>query len=253
MLDKTLNQKWHIPTIIAIIVLLFLWQLASFKFGNYLLPSPASVIVGFVKIISTGIIWKHVLATLFRVTTGFVLAITISLILVFFAHTRESAKIVIRDFNAVLNSISVFIWIILALIWFGITDMSAIFTTLMVTLPIFLSNLLEELDHIDGRFLEVSFVYRFSKINEFKDIIIPAILPSFIGSMRAGFGLGLKISVVAEMFGVTTGIGYILNYSREILATDMVFVWVIILVILMIIIDKLIFENLSKKMAKWQY
>jgi len=71
--------------------------------------------------------------------------------------------------------------------------------------------------------------------------------------MRAGFGLGLKISVVAEMFGVTTGIGYILNYSREILATDMVFVWAIILILIMMLIDKLIFETLTKKVKKWQY
>ena len=61
------------------------------------------------------------------------------------------------------------------------------------------------------------------------------------------------VFVVAEMFGVTTGIGYILNYSREILATDMVFVWAIILILIMIVIDKLIFEPLSKRVKKWQY
>ena len=131
--------------------------------------------------------------------------------------------------------------------------MAAIFTTLMITLPILLSNLLEGLEHIDKKFLEVGSIYRFSKFDEFKNIVLPSLFPSFIGGMRAGFGLGLKISVVAEMFVVTTGIGYILNYSREILATDMVFVWAIILILIMIVIDKLIFEPLSKRVKKWQY
>ncbi len=235
------------------LVLLILWQIASFRVGDYLLPKPLSIFTGLVQVISTGVIWKHVFSTLFRVFIGFFLAVIISLILILLSYRWKNAKIVVKDINSVLNSFSVFIWIVLALIWFGITDSAAIFTTLMVTLPILLSNLLEGLEHIDKRFLEVGSIYKFTKIDEFKNIILPSIFPSFIGGMRGGFGLGLKISVVAEMFGVTTGIGYILNYSREILATDMVFVWAIILIIIMIIIDKLVFDYLSKRVKKWQY
>ena len=250
---KTLAKKWHLPTVFVVIILLALWQIASFKVGDYLLPNLLSILSGFIQIISTGVIWVHVFATLFRVLIGFSLAVFASLILILFAYKWKNARMIIKDFNSILNSVSVFVWIVLALIWFGITNSATIFTTLMVTLPILLSNLLEGMEHIDKRFLEVGSVYKFSKINEFKNIVLPSIFPSFIGGMRAGFGLGLKISVVAEMFGVTTGIGYILNYSREILSTNMVFVWAIILIIIMIIIDKLIFENLTKKVKKWQY
>lgn len=253
MKRKELIEKFHIPTFIVVVIIIILWGLASLKFGKYLLPTPSSVLSGFIGVISTGIIWKHVFSTLFRVLLGFVFAVIISLILVLLAYKWKNAKIIIKDFNSILNSFSVFVWIVLALIWFGITDAAAIFTTLMITLPILLSNLLEGLEHIDKRFLEVGSIYKFSKFDEFKNIILPSLFPSFIGGMRAGFGLGLKISVVAEMFGVTTGIGYILNYSREILATDMVFVWAIILILIMILIDKLIFETLTKKVKKWQY
>ena len=253
MKQKNLIEKFHIPTFIVVVILIILWWLASLKFGRYLLPTPSSVLSGLVNIVTSGVIWKHVLSTLFRVILGFIFAIIASLIFILLAYKWKNAKIVIKDFNSILNSFSVFVWIVLALIWFGITDSAAIFTTLMITLPILLSNLLEGLEHIDKRFLEVGSVYKLSKLDEFRNIILPSLFPSFIGGMRAGFGLGLKISVVAEMFGVTTGIGYILNYSREILATDMVFVWAIILILIMILIDKLIFETLTKKVKKWQY
>ncbi len=250
---KTLTGKIHLPTIIITAALIILWQLASLKVGDYLLPKPVTVFVGLVEIIKTGALWQHIFSTLFRVFLGFISAVIVSLILVLLAYSWRSAKIVIRDINSVLNSFSVFIWIVLALIWFGITDVAAIFTTLMIILPILLSNLLEGLEHIDKRFLEVGSVYKFSKIDEFKNIILPSLLPSFLGGARAGFGLGLKISVVAEMFGVTTGVGYILNYNREILATDMVFAWAIVLIVIMIIIDRSVFELLTKKIKKWQY
>lgn len=250
---KSFAEKLHLPTFIVVVVLLILWQIGSFVVGNYLLPKPINVLNGLINVVATGIIWQHVFSTLLRVSLGFIFAVLLSLLFVLLAYKWKSAKIIIKDLNSVLNSFSVFVWIVLALIWFGITDGAAIFTTLMITLPILLSNLLEGLEHVDKKFLEVGSIYKFSKFNEFRNIILPSLFPSFIGGMRAGFGLGLKISVVAEMFGVTTGLGYILNYSREILATDMVFVWAIILIILMIIIDQLIFEYLTKSVKKWQY
>jgi NitT/TauT family transport system permease protein len=58
--------------------------------------------------------------------------------------------------------------------------------------------------------------------------------------------------VVAEIFGVTSGIGYIMNYSREILATQMVFVWALVMVGIMLVTDKLLFESLTRRLERWR-
>src|SRR2546429_5307411 len=55
--------------------------------------------------------------------------------------------------------------------------------------------------------------------SKFTAIVVPSTLPYLVVGMKVGFGLALKVSVVAEIFGVTSGIGYVMNYSREILAT----------------------------------
>ena len=73
-----------------------------------------------------------------------------------------------------------------------------------------------------------------------------------VAGMKVGFGLALKVSVVAEIFGVTSGIGYIMNYSREILATHMVFVWALVMILVMTVTDKLVFDALSRRMARWR-
>ena len=67
-----------------------------------------------------------------------------------------------------------------------------------------------------------------------------------------GFGLALKVSVVAEIFGVTSGIGYIMNYSREILATQMVFAWALVMVAVMLAADKLVFDTLARRLGAWR-
>ncbi|MEX2146460.1 MAG: ABC transporter permease subunit, partial [Candidatus Rokuibacteriota bacterium] len=102
------------------------------------------------------------------------------------------------------------------------------------------------------RLIEMGEVYRLSGREKFRSIVVPSTLPYLVAGMRVGFGLALKVSVVAEIFGVTTGIGYIMNYSREILATHMVFVWAIVMILVMTATDTLVFDTLSRRLARWR-
>jgi NitT/TauT family transport system permease protein len=146
----------------------------------------------------------------------------------------------------------VFVWIVVSLIWFGLSNWAPIFTTFMITLPGVASNLVEGVSSVDRRLLEMGDVYRLSGGEKFRAIVVPSIVPYLIAGMKVGFGLALKVSVIAEIFGVTTGIGYIMNYSREILATQMVFVWALVMIVVMMLTDKLVFDAASRRLTRWR-
>src|SRR3989441_5252893 len=95
----------------------------------------------------------------------------------------------------------------------------------MITLPVVAANIVEGVENVDRRLLEMGDVYRLNGREKFVAIVIPSTLPYLVAGMKVGFGLALKVSVVAENFRGTSGIGYIMNYSPEILATPMGFVW----------------------------
>jgi len=82
--------------------------------------------------------------------------------------------------------------------------------------------------------------------------VVPSTLPYLVAGMKVGFGLALKVSVVAEIFGVTSGIGYVMNYSREILATQMVFVWALVMIAIMGLTDTLVFNTISRRLTRWR-
>ena len=94
--------------------------------------------------------------------------------------------------------------------------------------------------------------YRLSGRQKFTAIVVPSAIPHLVAGMRVGFGLALKVSVVAEIFGVTSGIGYIMNLSREVLATQMVFVWALVMIAIMLLVDKLVFDGISRRLARWR-
>jgi NitT/TauT family transport system permease protein len=228
------------------------WSLLSWRYGAYVLPSPRAVLVGLGEVVRSGEVWKHTAASLSRIVVGFGAAVVVSVAMGLGAFLWRPVRTVVHDLVTVLNATSVFVWIVISLIWFGLSTWAPIFTTFMITLPVVASNLVEGVAGVDRRLLEMSDVYRLSGRRKFTAIVVPSIVPYLIAGMKVGFGLALKVSVIAEIFGVTSGIGYIMNYSREILATQMVFVWALVMIVIMMLTDKLLFDAASRRLTRWR-
>ena len=233
-------------------MVLVAWSLLSWRYGAYVLPSPRAVLRGLGEIVWSGEVWKHTGASLARIAVGFGAAVVLSVVMGLGAFLSRRVRTVVQDLLAVLNATSVFVWIVISLIWFGLSNWAPIFTTFMITLPVVASNLVEGVAGVDRRLLEMGDVYRLSGGQKFTAIVVPSIVPYLIAGMKVGFGLALKVSVVAEIFGVTVGIGYVMNYSREILATHMVFVWALVMVTIMLLTDKLVFDAASRRLTRWR-
>ena len=245
-------SRLHLPTLGVAVVIVAGWVLLSWRYGAYVLPSPVAVARGFADIVASGEIWRHTAASLGRILVGFGGAVGVALLAGLAGFLSRTARGVIHDLLSVLNSTSVFVWIVISIIWFGLSNWAPIFTTFMITLPVVASNIVEGVENVDRRLLEMGAVYRLSGRQKFRAIVVPSTLPYLVAGMKVGFGLALKVSVVAEIFGVTSGIGYIMNYSREILATQMVFVWALVMILVMTATDKLVFDAVSRRLDQWR-
>ena len=240
-----LAEALHLPTLLVLAVGLVIWSLMSDRYGAYLFPPPGRVLNSLVGIASSGQLWLHIGASLYRIGLGFGAAVAVSVLAGFLGARLRVARMVLRDLTAILNSMSVFVWIVLALIWFGLSNTGPIFTTFMIVLPVMLSNVGEGIDSVDRKLLEMAHAYRLSELDRFRHVTLPSVVPYLVAGMKVSFALGLRVSVVAELFGVSTGIGYMMNFSRDILRTDLVFAWALVLVAVMVLVEQLVFEPLS--------
>ena len=246
------TQRLHLPTLAVAAVVVAGWLVLSWRYGAFVLPSPLAVLRGLVEIVRSGEVWAHTGASLARIAAGFGAAVVVALGMGLLAFLSRTARAVVHDVLAVLNATSVFVWIVISIIWFGLSNWAPIFTTFMITLPVVASTLVEGVESVDRRLLEMGDVYRLSGRQKFAAIVVPSIVPYLVAGMKVGFGLALKVSVVAEIFGVTSGIGYVMNYSREILATQMVFAWALVMIVVMLLTDKLLFDAASRRLARWR-
>jgi NitT/TauT family transport system permease protein len=249
----TLVEQTRLPTVMFLVAIILAWWALSKRLGQYLLPSPERVLQGVLDLGASGELWVHVAATLYRVTLGFSLAVLIALLAGFLVAQVPFARMVVKDVTVILNSMSVFVWIVLALIWFGLSDTAPIFTTFMVALPVMLSNVIAGVESIDRKLLEMARVYKFSGFDRFRVVAVPSMAPYLVAGMKVALALALRISVIAEIFGVSSGIGYMMNFSRDTLRTDMVFAWALVLILVMVLIEKILLDPVDRRVNRWRY
>src|SRR6267378_7020327 len=106
---------------------LTLWGLAVRWSGSDLFPTPGNVASGIVELIQKGLLIKYIVASVFRVSWGFTLAVTLGVPLGLVLGWYSRAFQALNPFIQILRPISPIAWIPVAILWFGVSDAAPIF------------------------------------------------------------------------------------------------------------------------------
>jgi len=190
--------------------------------------------------------------TLLRSTLGFLIGFAAAIILGLVYTLNPVLREAVRALNTVLQSISVLIWIVVLVMVFGVlSPLPPVLVAALVSLPIVLAAVVAGLDTSSRKLAELATMLGASRLQYYRDFLLPSLAPSLAGATRSALGAALRISVVAEAFGSSGGIGYMIANYYNLAEPRGVFAWGVILVTVMILLDKLLLEPLEKRAARW--
>ena len=106
-LNSTKNRSW--TGLITFFILLVLWEIVSKVSGwsEDVFPDPITVVSSLVELIANGTLLRHTIASLFRVTAGFYMAIIFGIPLGIILGRIESVRILINPVVQFLKPISI--------------------------------------------------------------------------------------------------------------------------------------------------
>ncbi len=114
-----------------------------------------------------------------------------------------------------LRSIPSIAWVPLFILWFGIFEASKIILIAVgVFFPVYL-GVMGAVISVDRKIVEVGRVFRLSGFAMVRRILLPAVLPAYVLSLRAGLGLGWMFVVAAEFLGASQGLGFLLIDGQQ--------------------------------------
>ena len=248
MLDT--RKKKKIAKASAVLLALLLWQLLSTLVGSdILLVSPIGVVKRLFTLVLEAEFLSTVGFTLSRIAVGFLLGLIAGTLLALLAGRFEIVEILLWPYMITVKSVPVASFVVVALIWFSASGLSALISFLMV-LPIIYTNLLDGIKSVDKKMLEMADVFKMPHLRRLRFIWLPSVKPFLLSGCKISLGLAWKSGVAAELIGYPEGsVGEALYYSKLFLNTADLFAWTVVIVLLSIIFEKL-FLFILKRILK---
>jgi len=197
------------------ICFLALWHGLVKLSGSDLFPTPWQSVMAIVELFQKGLLFKYIVASLFRVTWGFGLAVVVGvplgLVLGWFHRAFQAFNPMIQAFRP----ISPIAWIPLAILWFGVTDAAPIFLIFLASVfPITVSTM-SAVQNMQLVYLRAAQNFGLGRMQLFMRIVLPAALPQVITGLRIALGVAWLVVVAAEMIAVNSGLGYLIIDARN--------------------------------------
>jgi len=224
------------------------------KNDSAIFPTPWQVVTGAWELARDGTLWQHIGASLFRVGIGFGLAFLVAVPLGLWIGWVGGAYRTLNPIFQMLRPISPIAWIPIAILWFGVGDLSPIFLIFISSVFPMMVQTTAGVHTIDRRYLRAAANFGVSRWVLFSRVVIPAVLPEIIVGMRIGIGVAWLVVVAAEMIALRSGLGYLIMDSRNAgNRYDLVIASMIIIGMIGLMLDgsTRLFERL--KTVRWRY
>jgi NitT/TauT family transport system permease protein len=179
------------------------------------LPRPWQVGLGLLELLRRGVLLKHLVASLFRVTWGFLLAVAVALPLGFVLGWSLHAGRALGPFVQLVRPISPLAWIPLAILWFGLGDTSAVFIIFIASAPPLTLAAMNAVRNVPAVYVRAGQNFGLDTRRLFLRVLLPAALPELLSGMRLTLGISWLVVVAAEMIAVNSGLGYLIIDSRN--------------------------------------
>ena len=219
---------------------LIVWQICAMLLGkSVLLASPIEVAGRLVELVPQLSFLKSVAFTAVRVIGGFFIGMFIGTALAILAGKFSFIKTLLSPLVAVVKSIPVASFTILALIWISSRELSVLIS-LLIAIPVFYANILEGIESLDPKLVTMADVFEIPARRRFIGVYLSQLLPCFRSACGLAIGLCWKSGVAAEVIGIPVGsIGEKLYMSKVYLETADLFAWTFVVVLLSWICEKL--------------
>lgn len=227
----------------ALLVLGIVWWWVSSTSAiaaKYVLPPIPVVWADFVELVRSGVLFKHIFWSLFRVLGGFLLAVVTVVPFGLLLGRYRRLYLFFEPIIELLRPVSPIAWIPLAILWFGIGEASKFFLVWLVCCFVILVNTIAGVTAVDRRLVDAALTLGTRRRKLFTKVIFPAALPAILTGMRIGLGLAFVAVVVAEMIAARSGVGFMMERARATMNPSHVIVGMIVLGLLGYLLNEVI-------------
>jgi ABC-type nitrate/sulfonate/bicarbonate transport system permease component len=242
----------NIEGTVALLLLVIGWQLASLYWPPILFPSLSrigaalrDIVTNPAAISAIGLTYLRIIVAL---SIGFAAATTVGIVA---GLVRPIERAVLPPFE-VMQGVPAVCWIIFAVLWFRDMETRIAFVVIVTTMPSFFYLARDSVRSISVELWDMVRSWRPSARQLLRILILPALLPALLTGWRVNLGSGTRVTIMAELLGGVSGIGYQLRLSEEFFRMDRAIAWTVVLVAFVVATNAAL-SLFERKMLRWRH
>lgn len=225
--------------VMSLVIALVLWQLLSSVFFNpFLVPPPLEVFRTAIPMLLSGEILSDSAISLTRVAVGFITGSAAGIIFGVLLGRVKILHDLLDPIFEMLRYLSPTAMIPIAVIWFGIGEMSKYFLIFWGTFFIVLINTTSGVWRAPLARQLAAECLGANRLQIFALIVVPSAVPYIVTGMRVAMASSFMSIIPAEILAADSGIGYLLQKSSMLLQTNRIFVALVTICVLGFLVDR---------------
>jgi len=236
----------------SVMALLVVWQLVSMVMNSSVVPNPIEVFIQIGKNLGEGNTYYQLYITIVRVILGMALGVTSGIIAGVIMGLWRFGEEVLDVWVLALFTIPAIVYGMLCLLWFGLNDWAAIIAVGAGVMPAIAINMWQGTKAIDRDLIHMARSFRFSGRSVIARVVLPQLIPYILAALRYGLGISWKIVTVVELLGLSSGVGYTLNYWFGNFSMVQVMAWTLLFTVTLLIMEYGILKPLESHLTRWR-
>src|SRR5215510_11733790 len=236
----------------SIAIAFLAWQfLSTFVFNPFLIPPPLEVIRTAIPMVLSGEILADVSISMVRVLVGFVTGSLVGVVAGVLLGRIRLLHDLIDPIIELLRYLSPTAMIPIAVIWFGIGELSKYFLIFWGTFFIVVINTTAGVWRAPIARQRAAQCLGASQLQIFVLVVVPSAVPYIVTGMRVAMASSFMSIIPAEILAADSGIGYLLQKSSMLLQTNRIFVALLTICILGFVVDRIFRLLVDRVLARF--
>ena len=236
----------------SLLLLLTAWEAVAALYDPLILPDPLTAFAALWAQVEQGAAWPALWATARRALMGLALALGVGSVLGLLAGLSVTASVLARPLVTVLLGTPPVAWLVLAMLWFGMSDGTPVFTVFIACFPVVFASALQGTRTLDLQLRDMARAYRLPLGMALREVYGPHVLSYLFPAWVTALGSAWKVAVMAELLASTDGVGAALAASRSQLDTATTLGWISAVVGCLLVVEYGFLEPLKREVERWR-
>jgi len=232
-------------------VLAALWQVASYFYPPYLFPSLARIGRTIAGILADPAALLTVALTYARILAALTVSFVLALVLAICGRFQPRLTRGLMPLTQFLQGVPALCWVIFAVLWFQNIEARIAFVICVSAFPSFYYQLREGVRAVSQYLDHMVRALRPTRLQLVLKLIMPSLVPQILTAWQLNLGASTKVTIMAELLGGISGIGYQLRLAQELFRMDEAIAWTTVLVAF-VFVTNMVVAHFDKRLLRWR-